>query len=159
MFFLLAFLIAGGSYYALERIAPGLLIALVVGVFIVTPLMWFSAGTGIDGFIISSWQWLSGVGDPNGVFGECLAGQSRNAWVLFVFILTILNAAPGVIAVFGIPISVLVVAAGVIQYVAAHKNDWFEMGLWGLTVSLGALILAGVIMRVIHYMSINTACS
>lgn len=161
VFLFLSFLVAGGSYIAVDTLAPILLFA-VAALLVLSPVLfgitWLSDHTPVYMPIIASWEWLSGwhVGqdiaanpprDPHATIGVLLLALVASVVMILIGLCI---AAVGLTAVVAAPIGVLMSIFGGLVYLLSRgrRPEALGPGLGVAALGLGATILAGVLMRV-----------
>lgn len=167
MVILALFLVAGGTAYAINRAAPFLLVVGAIVVILWYPfaaIMWINDRTGIENMLVSSWQSLSGVQVPADVYQECGGSSpipSDTLWgVVLIFLLWVLtavlvfgNVIIGLGAVVGIPVGAIASGLGAIGSLALRTKEPLYVGLIILSVGLGCMVAAGLVMRIVNFTS------
>ncbi len=160
MFFLIFLLVAGVTYSAVEKVAPTILAWIALSVILMYPLMWLmwvSNTLGFESFLVNSWQSLSGVSSPGDIVPECASGPTL--WALVLWVLPVLNAVPGFVAIFGLPIGAIWSFVGGLRYLLDRNSDWLKSGIGVFGLGLLGVVLAGLVMRLTHFLYSTLGCS
>lgn len=172
MGWILLFVVAGGSYMAVNSyVFPMLLLAFALGVvvfYILTAVQWVDNHSGVSTFMVKSFQTLSGVDTPGQVVqdNQCHFGTGALNFDLFGFLATmvlslvviglaVVNAVPGIVAMVTLPVALAVLLVGCISTIISvgEEKKILAGGLALLTFGCGAVIVAGLMMRMIHALS------
>lgn len=169
MYWVLILVGIGSAYWTAQSIAPAIFAGIAVGLItlpIILAAEWINDFTGISHLLVGSWQALSGVDAPGEVVVSCDTFGDYNDTTtttfgdvliaLLVLIIAIANFIPGVIAIVGIPVGLAVGGVGAFRYFTVGKRDWVRTGLGILSVAVGAVIVAGLVMRLMHFLSAST---
>lgn len=154
--------VTGAAVVTFERLLPPLLIVLAAGLVLWVPLSviaWFNDQSGLDRVIIGSWRSLSGVDRPSQVVGDCPPGLDPNGWVFAELGLGFANFIPGVVAIVGLPIGTILAGTGGLKYLISRDPDWLRRGVRVLASGVAGLVIAGLVMRLLNWMSTNLGCS
>lgn len=169
MYWVLILVGTGSAYWAAYSMAPAIFGGIAVGLITLPVILaaeWINGFTGIGHLLIGSWQALSGVDTPGEVIVSCGRFGDYNDTTtttlgdvlisLLVLILAIANFIIGVCAIVGLPLGLGVSAVGAFRGLATGDRDWMKTGLGILTVAVGAAIVAGLVMRLMHVLSAST---
>lgn len=182
MFWIGLFLVAGGTYTAVNKgldspVGIGLLAILPIAFVLSYPLMatlWVNEQVGIDGVIVDSFQFFSGVDTPSEVVVDCPnsnpPGENYSfgkAFIsitvsLFAFLLLMICGALLLIAGLSIPIGILLSFGGGLLAMFSREspkdNLALIMGLKALLAGTGLVIIIGLSFRLIHILSEAAYC-
>lgn len=172
MYWILILVGTGSAYWAVQSIAPAIFVGIAVGLItlpIILAAEWINGFTGISHLLIGSWQALSGVDTPGEIIAQCEKGFHEGNYdktttttfgdiliSFLVLIIAIVNAIISVCAIVGLPLGLGVSAVGAFRGLATGNRDWMRTGLGILTFAVGAAIVAGLVMRLMHVLSAST---
>lgn len=145
---LITILVVSGSSWVLARyIGPFIALGVLAG------LVWWGVMAvndyiGISAAIVGSWKWLSGVDSARLIAQTC--SPSIVFRILIPLILALCNFALGLLAIFGTPIGAGATIVGAIRALVSRNKDLLAWGLRTLTYGLGAVVAAGLTMRLIN---------
>ena len=141
--------------FAIMSIAIGAILAPIILFF-----AWVDDSTGVNHLLIGSWKNLSGVNSPGGIIVQCPDNHKATLWglllSLLVLIIALANSLIGLVAIIGIPLGAGMAMTGGVRQLMIGKTDWLRTGLGLLTWGLGAMVVAGLVMRLMHVMSAAT---
>lgn len=167
MFWIAAFMLAGMTYILVDQFAIYIAVAAIVAL-VLFGVVWLEMKTGLNMVMVRSWQFLSGVDTPDQIIvnnqdncpmkseGEFFLSM---AMVILLMVIAFANVLVGLVAIIGIPVGIVMTLGGAAMTVYKEaKHDLLPSGLQVLTYGLGAMILAGIVMRIMHIGSTWVPC-
>jgi hypothetical protein len=163
MFLILLFLMSGGVFYAIDKIAPTFMI-LVAVCMIAVPiglgLAWVYDHTGVTNTIESSVVWLSGQDSMGEIYPKegCPPGKEATAWALVGVLVTLFNVAMAGLGFVGIALGVIVMILGLWPLVV-HWDEWlFKVGVGIFSAGILGVILIGLGFWLLNWMYDGLIC-
>ncbi|MEK7602991.1 MAG: hypothetical protein AAB459_01975 [Patescibacteria group bacterium] len=160
MFWIISLLVAGSIYASVDRLFSifalstfALGIVLLAGILI---FMWVNDRTGINRFMVESFQFLSGVDTPGGIISNCESPKLLG--LIIGMVLALFNFIPGLIAFFALPIGSIGTLGASIYALISHDSEGLKYCSGILALGLFCLVLAGLIMRLMHYVDGALIC-
>jgi hypothetical protein len=147
-----------GTYLA-SRFTPVVIAAFVALFFALSAAMWVNDQTFISDAIVGSWRFLSGVDTPDAIVGDCPAGTHTNGWILLGLAIGLANLFFGLAALIAVPAGCVASIGGSIYTAITRKREGVEFGLGLLAFGLGAVVVAGLVMRALNAVTTGLACS
>ena len=161
----MTFFASGAVYGTVRYLLPAMayfvpiIIVAVVGVF-----LWLALEaddvSGLSDIMVASFKTLSGVDNPNDIFFKCDVRPSgvgsafaHLGWTLLALGLAIVNAAPGLTAIIGLPIGALMTLLGSVMALVKRDTGLVIAGLATFTIGMAGVIVGGLMMRLIHYIT------
>lgn len=168
MFWLLAFVTVGGVAAFVDSYGLIILVAITLAPivsFLYELINGFNAQLGINLFMVHSWQFLSGVESPDQIIPYCPPGGIHNDNVvvgmilyLLLMIIAIGNGIIGLVAILGMPAGFIGTTVGGVMSLVSREMYPVQMGLATLATGIGATVVAGIVMRIMHFIATNYAC-
>ena len=161
MFWLIGLAVGAGAYAAVDAFAiPGAIIMLIA--YVIIGISAIDDYTGLSSLMIHSWQWLSGVQDPNQIVQNGQHDAGTNFALLVVILLgyvvllalAFAIATCGLVAIIGIPAGVIGTFFTSIYALATRKTEPLQQTLKLVILGFACIILAGIGMRLEHIFSV-----
>lgn len=169
MIFLAMFLFAGSSAYVASRIAPPLLLVLVIGYPLagfISGINWLDNKTGVNSFLLSSWVWISGVQYPDPIIGkgcqDYMGGGDNFNFFMFILglvvlllllVLAIIMTLMALVCMVAVPASVVISSVASIVSIAKNDAEAFIFGMTVLAGTMATVIATGLVIRLLHVLA------
>ncbi len=166
MFWFFSFLVVGGAYLAVDALAGIVLFAIAAAVVVVPVVLgitWLSEHTAIYHPMIASWEWLSGWHVGENIADVPDPDPNASTYVLFLgiivgmvmIIVAICNVPVALAATIATPVGAVITVFGALAFLLTRgrTREPLQLGLGVTTLGVGATVLAGVVMRIIHLLS------
>ena len=161
LFFILAFLVVGGTYMFINSEAflwvTGFTALMLVLLIPLSLFLWYSDSTGLTNIIVGSWEWLGGV-HPDGIVQESPKEQQDNGswWRLLLMLINLplmfFGAAIVCFMAFGgLGVGAPLAFGGSVVALSNKETKYMYRGMKWLMIGLGGVILGGLFIRFQHW--------
>lgn len=160
MLFLGLLLLGGVAYRLVERMLPAVAVGLILFP-VLLAAFWFNDRTGVEDLVVHSWQLLSGVDTPGEIVVDCPTRTDSTREEALVGLLVSLlglalalgNVFVALVALIGIPVGLVGSVVGGIHALITRRSTWLSPALSILLAGIGAVVVAGLVMRLMHWLS------
>jgi hypothetical protein len=156
MFWVITFCTVSGAYVAIYRRppVPAPIFGIVVLLALFGGLYWLGAVSGFHDAVIESWKVLAGVDGPGEIVQRCDdPAFIAIIGILLGFVLIVLAAIAGLGGIVAAPVGLVMTAIGALAALFDSDSDLLKTGLGVLAAGVGGIVAAGIIFRVIHWVT------